>query len=157
MLTPPIRQLMDASVLCWLATCDLQGQPNVSPKELFTYCDDGQIIIANIASPQTLKNIKENPKVCVSFVEVFVQKGYQIKGTAQVILLKDTLATKKFERLQDLAGDKFDVMSLLAIQPESIKPILAPSYIFYPETSEAAMIAQAMKGYRVSPNAQSDG
>lgn len=23
------------SVLCWLATCDAQGQPNVSPKEVF--------------------------------------------------------------------------------------------------------------------------
>jgi predicted pyridoxine 5'-phosphate oxidase superfamily flavin-nucleotide-binding protein len=145
---------MDASVLCWLATCDLQGQPNVSPKELFTYSEDDQIIIANIASPQTLKNIKENPKVCVSFIEVFVQKGYQIKGAAKVIYLKNDSAPQKFERLQRLAGDKFNVTSLLAIHPESIKPIQAPSYTFYPETTEAQMIAQAMKAYRVVPNSE---
>ena len=41
--------------------------------------------MANIASLRTIKNIKENPNVCVSFIDVFVQKGYQLKGSAEII------------------------------------------------------------------------
>lgn len=156
MLTKPIKQLIDASVLCWLATCDADGQPNVSPKELFTYGQNDTVIIANIASPQTVKNIKANPKVCLSFVEVFVQKGHQIKGVASLVDRKNQEAAADFDRLQQMAGDKFRVNSLIRIVPESIKEILAPSYLFYPETQEAQMIESAMKTYKVVPNYKND-
>lgn len=59
--------------------------PNVSPKEVFTYYETDTIIIANIASPQSVRNIHENENVCVSFIDILVQKGYQIKGKAEII------------------------------------------------------------------------
>ncbi|MEP2936183.1 MAG: pyridoxamine 5'-phosphate oxidase family protein [Gilvibacter sp.] len=157
MLTKPIKQFMDASVLSWLATCSATGEPNVSPKELFTYGQHDTIVIANIASPQTIRNIKANPKVCMSFVEVFVQKGYQIKGLATLVKRSDDEAKPDFDRLQQMAGDAFKVDSLIRIQPESIKEILAPSYQLHPDTQEAEMIAQAMKTYKVVPNYSNDG
>lgn len=30
-----LRAAIETSVLCWLATVDADGQPNVSPKEIF--------------------------------------------------------------------------------------------------------------------------
>lgn len=60
-------------VLCWWATADEQGQPNVSPKEVFAVVDDQHLLIANIASPVSVRNIQHNPKVCVSIIDIFVQ------------------------------------------------------------------------------------
>lgn len=55
-------QCMSKSVLCWLATASKDNLPNVSPKEIFAQYREDYIIVANIASPQTVKNIK--PGLC---------------------------------------------------------------------------------------------
>ncbi|MFK5037181.1 pyridoxamine 5'-phosphate oxidase family protein, partial [Klebsiella pneumoniae] len=71
MITEEVKNYIDKSVLCWLATSNRQNEPNVSPKEIFTYKDDKTLLIANIASPNSIANINENPNVCVSFVDIF--------------------------------------------------------------------------------------
>ena len=82
MLTPDIIESTRKSVLCWLATADARGAPNVSPKEIFAVFDDQHLVIANIASPQSAANIAANPQVCVSLVDIFAQKGFKLTGTA---------------------------------------------------------------------------
>ena len=57
-------------VLLWLATSDSSGEPNVSPKELFLFKGKDRLIVANIASPKTLTNILQNPKVCISGIDI---------------------------------------------------------------------------------------
>lgn len=74
------------SVLCWLATADAHGQTNVSPKEVFAAFDEQRLVIAHIASPISLRNIQQNPKVCVSLIDIFVQKGWKLIGQAHEIL-----------------------------------------------------------------------
>jgi predicted pyridoxine 5'-phosphate oxidase superfamily flavin-nucleotide-binding protein len=49
------KAMAERSVLCWLATADESGQPNVSPKEVFAVADDKHIVVANIASPGSAK------------------------------------------------------------------------------------------------------
>ena len=75
MLTDEVIVYIKRSVLCWLATSSKENVPNVSPKEVFTYTDSNTILVANIASPQTVKNIKQNEKVCISFMFLF-KKGF---------------------------------------------------------------------------------
>jgi predicted pyridoxine 5'-phosphate oxidase superfamily flavin-nucleotide-binding protein len=83
MLTPDLQTAAQTSILCGLATVDADGQPNVSPKEIFAVFDPEHLVIANIASPTSVRNIAVNPRVCVSFVDVFVQKGFKVLGTAR--------------------------------------------------------------------------
>ena len=84
-LTTEIKESISKSVLCWLATVSDKKIPNVSPKEIFNYYGDDKIIVANIASPQTVRNIKQNENVCISFIDILVQKGFQVKGKAIII------------------------------------------------------------------------
>jgi predicted pyridoxine 5'-phosphate oxidase superfamily flavin-nucleotide-binding protein len=77
MLSPDLKAYIERSVLCWLGTVDDCGNPNVSPKEVFCAWGEDLILIANIASPESEKNIRSWPEVCVSFVDVFVQKGFR--------------------------------------------------------------------------------
>lgn len=147
MLNTEIKKYIDCSVLCWLATASSDNMPNVSPKEVFTYYGDSSIIIANIASPQTVKNIKENKKVCVSFIDILVQKGLQIKGTAELILKSHSQFEEMSKPLLAMTKGKFPFASIICIKIEKVKPILAPSYLLYPQTSEEDQIKSALQTY----------
>lgn len=151
MLNTAIKNSIDQSVLCWLATVDAHGQPNVSPKEMFTYTDDGYLVIANIASPNSIKNIRQQPQVCVSFVDIFVQKGFQLKGKARIVKAKEVDFAHLSTKLKQMAGEAFPFKMLIAIQVESVSEIIAPRYRLYPDTTEAAQIESAMRTYGVQP------
>jgi predicted pyridoxine 5'-phosphate oxidase superfamily flavin-nucleotide-binding protein len=149
MLTAEIKNYIDRSVLCWLATASKKGIPNVSPKEAFTYHGDAKLLIANIASPQSLRNIEENEQVCVSFIDIFLQKGYQLKGKARIVKKAEPGFETLLDPLLKLAGDRFPIPSLTEVRISSVKPIIAPSYLLYPETREKEQIESALKSYKV--------
>lgn len=144
-----VKNAIDESVLCWLATVDSDGMPNVSPKELFTYDDEDCLVIANVASPKSLRNIKSNPKVSIGFVQVFRQKGFKLKGIATIINKSDPVFDRKAKKLKQMAGDAFPFHSLTSVRVEQVNPILAPSYQFYPDTQEVDQIQSALRTYKV--------
>ena len=85
MLPLELQTYAQSSILCWFATVDADGQPNVSTKEIFTCFDHEHLVIANFASPTSVRNIAANARVCASFVDVFVQKGFKVLGSARNI------------------------------------------------------------------------
>ncbi|GAA3593948.1 pyridoxamine 5'-phosphate oxidase family protein [Flavivirga amylovorans] len=142
-----IKTYIDKSILCWLATSSSENIPNVSPKEIFAHYRENNIIIANIASPQSVKNIKENHNVCVSFIDVLVQKGYQIKGKAEIVSKNDTEYVTMETILLKMTKGKFPFSNIIKISIDNVKKIIAPKYILYPETTEEDQIESAKKAY----------
>ena len=151
MLNNEIKNTIETSVLCWVATVDADNTPNVSPKEMFTYLDNTTLLVANIASPNTVANIRQNPNVCVSFVDIFVQKGYKLKGVATIIDKKDPRFSSVLKPLTDIYSDKFPVLGVMSIEVTQVNKIVAPSYYLFPETTEKSQIESAMKTYKVMP------
>jgi predicted pyridoxine 5'-phosphate oxidase superfamily flavin-nucleotide-binding protein len=147
-LTEAVCEAARRSVLCWLATVDAQGQPNVSPKEVWSMVDDRHVVVANIASPLTARNIAQQPKVCLSFVDVFVQKGYKLQGTAREVLSDASDFVEWASPLLTIVGARFIIRSVLLMTVQSVEPIVAPSYFFYPDTTnESGQIDAALKTY----------
>lgn len=144
-----ILDYLNRSVLCWLATSSLAHIPNVSPKEVFMPYEGRCIIIANIASPQSVKNMKENEQVCLSFIDIFTQKGVQLKGVAEIITKEHPEYAGMKAALETMTKGKFPFSSISKITVHKRKPIIAPSYILFPETSEQDQIKAAEKSYRV--------
>lgn len=151
MLNSEVKKYIDKSVLCWLATSNKHNEPNVSPKEIFTYKDDKTLLIANVSSPNSIDNVKENSNVCVSFVDVFIQKGYKLKGTATLINKDDKDFNEKVKPLTDLFTDEFPIKSVIEIEIKTIDKIQAPSYFLYPERTEQFQTESAMRTYKVKP------
>ncbi|MBW4652054.1 MAG: pyridoxamine 5'-phosphate oxidase family protein [Kaiparowitsia implicata GSE-PSE-MK54-09C] len=152
MLSPEVLHAAHRSVLCWLATVDETGQPNVSPKEIFAPFDAEHIVIANIASPRSVRNVVLNPQVCVSFIDIFVQKGFKIIGTAQNVRRQDASYSHWAAPLQAMAGPRFPIHSVLVVQAQAVEPIVAPSYRLYSaETTEQSQVESAMRTYGVRP------
>ena len=139
---------INESVLCWLATVDGEGMPNASPKEVFTHYGD-EIIIGNIASPESERNISLSGYACVSFINVFTQKGYKVKGCAVVLVEGEDGYNERYKQLDPIVGDKFQITNIFCIMTETVQEIVAPSYHFYPNTTERSQIESAYKQYGV--------
>ena len=108
-----------------------------------------KIIVANIASPQTVRNIKHNENVCVSFIDILVQKGFQIKGKAKIIKKTDSEFLEMEKILTEMTGGNFPFSTITEITINQVKPIIAPKYILYPETTEKEQIESAKKTYGI--------
>lgn len=149
MLTSLVLDYINRSVLCWLATVDADGAPNVSPKEVFCAYGSQMVLIANIASPTSVCNIEAEPRVCISFVDVFVQKGYKLKGTADLVRPKDARYAVLETPLLHITQGLFPIRSIIAVQVNAVEPIVAPSYRLIPGATEASQIEGAMRTYGV--------
>lgn len=157
MLSPPILAAMNTSVLCWLATCNAQGQPNVSPKEVFAAVDAWHLVIAHIASPDSVRNLADNPLVCVSFINVFTQKGFKLQGEAVVLVPADPRFAELEPLLLEKTQGKFPIRAAILVSVTAVHPIMAPSYRLFPEeTTEASQVASAMRTYGVVPAPAAD-
>ena len=151
-MTDAVRQAAQRSVLCWLATVDAKGQPNVSPKEVWAIADDRHVVVANIASPMSVRNIWQRPQVCLSFVDVLVQKGFKLQGCARELLPGDADYARWAAPVLAMAGDRIPVRSVLLIAVDAVQPIVAPSYWLFPETTtEASQIKAARRSYGLMP------
>ncbi|NDY91863.1 pyridoxamine 5'-phosphate oxidase family protein [Ideonella livida] len=150
---PELLAYAHRSVLCWLATVDAEGGPSVSPKEIFAVVEGGaRVVIANIASPESVRNIRHHPQVGLSFIDVFVQKGCKIKGRAQVLTADDPDFARWAAPLQAMAGERFALRSLIVVHPHTVEPIVAPSYRLYPDqTTEAGQYDAARAQYNAIP------
>ncbi len=71
--------------LAWVATASRAGEPNVTPKGTVKMMDENHVLFADLFSLKTRKNLLENNKIAVTVVDTATAKGYQIKGTAEVI------------------------------------------------------------------------
>ncbi len=154
MLTEEISDCAGRATLCWLATVDATGHPNVSPKEVFAVFDTRHLVIAHIASPTSVRNIRLHDRVCVSFIDIFVQKGWKVSGSARLLCRDDAGYARWVAPLTPMAGPRFTIHGVIVVQAQSVEPIIAPSYRLYPqETTEASQVVAALRAYRVQPAA----
>jgi predicted pyridoxine 5'-phosphate oxidase superfamily flavin-nucleotide-binding protein len=116
---------------------------------MFTWQDEQTLLIAHIASPNSVANIRSNPNVCVSFVDVFVQKGFKLKGRARIIEKEHAEFPEKAKHLTDLFSDAYPIKDVIEVTVIKAEPIVAPSYFLFPETTVEGQIAAAHKTYKV--------
>lgn len=151
MLTPTTKLAIEQVVLCWLATTSLDGQPNVSPKEVFTHFADDSVVIANIASPGSARNIRDSPLVCVSLIDIFSQKGFKIRGPAAVLRAGDEDFAEIEAKLTEITRGEYPFASVFRVWACEVSEIIAPSYILKPEITDAERVQAAMRNYGVRP------
>lgn len=72
-----------------VATASKSGMPNVSPKGSFRVLDDEHVLFADVHSPRTVANLKENPQVSVIVLDPASRKGCRVWGKAEFITSGD--------------------------------------------------------------------
>ena len=68
-----------------IATSSKDGRPNVSAKGSFRVLDDEHVVFADISSPRTIANLRENPQVSILVVHPKSMKGCRIWGRGEIL------------------------------------------------------------------------
>ncbi len=126
-LTADMKRVVEEQRLGFVATVCSDGTPNLSPKGTTAVWDDDHLVFANIRSPGTLANLRQNPSVEVNVVDPFVRKGYRFKGVASILesgaLYDQAIAFYK-ER-----GSRMNVIrEVVMVRVERAQPIDSPAY-----------------------------
>jgi predicted pyridoxine 5'-phosphate oxidase superfamily flavin-nucleotide-binding protein len=126
LLTPDMKRVVEEQRLGFVATVCPDGTPNLSPKGTTAVWDDDHLIFANIRSPGTLANLRQNANVEVNVVDPFVRKGYRFKGVASILesgpLYDKALAFYKERGLQSA------IREIVMIRVQTAQPIDSPAY-----------------------------
>ena len=68
-----------------VATASRDGKPDVSVKGSFRVLDDEHVVFVDIASPQTIANLGENPQLSAIVFDRSTRKGCRIWGKAEIL------------------------------------------------------------------------
>ncbi len=82
---PKVVQDFLPGKLAWVATVSRDGLPNVTPKGSLKLLDEQHVMFADMFSLKTRRNLLENSHVAVTVVDPATAKGYQLKGTAELV------------------------------------------------------------------------
>jgi general stress protein 26 len=117
------HEIINETTYCGLVTIDSSGQPQIRTMNPFPVKDDFVIWFATSRTSRKVREIKNNPKVCVYFANHLTAKGYvNINGSASVIDNRELLIQMKRDYWNGIQGwqEKF---VLIKIIPKSIEII----------------------------------
>ncbi len=124
-LTDDMRRMVEEQQLGFIATVCTDGTPNLSPKGTTAIWDDEHLVFADICSPGTIANLRQNPAVEINVVDSLSRRGYRFKGTATIlqgVQLEQALA---FYRKRGSASEKQHVV---LVKVERAAPLISPAY-----------------------------
>lgn len=153
-LTPERRAEIGRSVLLWLATLGEDGTPSVSPKEVFCPGEGDVLLVADIASPGSVRNIRRHPLVGATVLDIFRQTGLKLYGRAEVVPAGAEGFAALVAPLSKLAGPGFPIRGVIRLEVARVVPFRAPSYRLFPERDEAEQMRRAYATYGVRPDGE---
>ena len=129
-LNDDMKDMIERLRLCFVATVSPDGKPNLSPKGSLTALDDDTLAFADIASPNTMRNLKQNPYIEINMVDPFLRRGYRFKGVAEIIEAGDDVYKLVAEELWTREGPQYPVNAVVKIQVDEALAVLSPAYMF---------------------------
>jgi predicted pyridoxine 5'-phosphate oxidase superfamily flavin-nucleotide-binding protein len=100
-----------------IATASRNGKPNVSAKGSLRVLDDEHVAFADVASPRTITNIRENPHVAIICLDAESRKSCRIWGKAEIFDSGELF--DKFSA--ELAERKMKVNNVVKVAVEEIE------------------------------------
>jgi predicted pyridoxine 5'-phosphate oxidase superfamily flavin-nucleotide-binding protein len=108
------------------------------------------LVLANIASPTSVRNVLAGSRACASFIDIFVQKGYKVTGPSRYIRRDSTEFSEWSDGLVAIAEPKFSVRGVIVVKAECVESIVAPSNRVDPGLSEKSQVVSALKTYDIA-------
>jgi predicted pyridoxine 5'-phosphate oxidase superfamily flavin-nucleotide-binding protein len=124
-----MKRVVREQRLGYVATVCPDGTPNLSPKGTTRVWDDDHLVFADIRSPRTIANLKQNPAVEINVVDWFTRKGYRFKGIATVIesgSLFDELLL--FYEAPGSSDAPRRIQAFVLVEVQRALPLVSPAY-----------------------------
>ena len=134
-LTGDMKQVVRQQRLGFIATVCPDGTPNLSPKGTVAVWDDDHLVFADLASPATIANLRQNPALEINVVDVFSRKGYRFKGTASIIEkeLQESLFNEILQAFEQgtraVHPARLPASRYVLMKVERALPLVSPGYV----------------------------
>ena len=132
-LTDDMKRVVEEQRLGYIATVCPDGSPNLSPKATMRVWDDDHLVFADIASPGTVANIRQNPAVEINIVDPLIRKGYRFKGTAEILPPGPQFDAVMQKYNGSGQGNHSRVTSLIRsfvmVKVQRALPVISPGYV----------------------------
>lgn len=115
------REIMEMQTYCALVTIDSSGRPQVRTMNPYQAEEDMTVWMATNRQSRKVKEIKNNPNVCLYYADHKSPSGYvAINGKAVIIDDKEILVKKKRDYWEQMVPDWKNLLVLIKIIPEKI-------------------------------------
>ncbi|MCY4547254.1 MAG: pyridoxamine 5'-phosphate oxidase family protein [Defluviicoccus sp.] len=148
-ITDDMKDIISRAILSFVATVNEDGTPNLSPKASLKAHGD-KLFFANMASPNTIRNLRANPAIEINVVDVFSRRGYRFRGTAEILPPGTDDYRAIAEWVWEINGREYPVHQVVRIEVEDARPVLSPAYTFG-DADEAQLRTAYMPKYGVRP------
>lgn len=121
-----IKNFLDVQKLGYVATVSDENVPNISPKGTIIGWDSDTLAFADIRSPDTMRNLQNNPLVEISVIDPLLRKGFLFKGKSRII--------KNGETFDDLLnhyrnnGIKSPINAVVLVDVTDVQSVTSPLY-----------------------------
>lgn len=126
MITQEIKDFLNLQKLGYVATVTSEGKPNISPKGTIIGWDSQTLAFADIRSPDTMKNLKENPNVELNVIDPLLRKGFLFEGQAR--LIKDGSLYDEILNHYRKNGIKSPINSIVLVAVSNVSDVTSPLY-----------------------------
>jgi predicted pyridoxine 5'-phosphate oxidase superfamily flavin-nucleotide-binding protein len=127
LLTADMKRVVEEQRLGFVATVCRDGTPNLSPKGTTAVWDDDHLVFANIRSPGTLANLRQNASVEINVVDPFCRRGYRFKGVASV-LESGALYDRVIAFYQHRGSTVSLIREVVLVRVQQAEPVDSPAY-----------------------------
>jgi len=125
-ITSEIKTFLNTQKLGYVATVSSDGKPNLSPKGTIIPWSEHLLAFANIRSPDTMMNLKNNSFVEINVIDPLSRKGYLFTGTGKII--KDTPMYHDIINYYRTNGIQSPISSIVIVHISSISIVTSPLY-----------------------------
>ena len=126
MLTQEIKDFLNLQKLGYVATVTTDGKPNISPKGTIIGWDSQTLAFADIRSPDTMKNLKDNPNVEINVIDPLLRKGFLFEGQARIIQ-DDPLYDEILSHYRE-NGIQSPINSIVLVDVSYVSDVTSPLY-----------------------------
>ena len=151
MLTDDMKNMVSGTILCFAATINEDGSPNLSPKSSLRVHDDKHLLFANMASPGTVANLRRDPRIELNCVDIFSRRGYRFSGEAELFSEGDALHASMRADVVAEHGETLPVHDAVLIKVFSACPVISPAYTFVEGVTEELLRGAYYGKYGVRP------
>ena len=126
MITEKIKNFLNLQKLGYVATVSSDGKPNISPKGTIIGWSSETLAFADIRSPDTMKNLIDNPNVEINVIDPLLRKGYLFQGNARI--LQDGTLYQEILNHYRRNGIKSPINSIILVDVSCISDVISPLY-----------------------------
>ena len=126
MITSEIKNFLNIQKLGYVATVSSDGLPNISPKGTIIAWSSEILAFADIRSPDTVKNLQNDPNVEINVIDPLLRKGYLFKGVAK--LINSGLQYDEILQYYRDNGITSPINAIILVDISEISDVISPLY-----------------------------